>query len=89
MENSSLLSFTSGRGEVYHVEIPCESKGTRETLSEDTPHSYFIDDYVDPFSGLGNKSTWSPCCQEATIPEHFVSLDSFQPKKMGSSTYLI
>jgi hypothetical protein len=79
MENSSSLSSTSGRGEVYHIEIPCESKGARETLS-DTPHSYFVEDYVDPFSGLDNKPTWSPCCQEAKIPEHFVSLDSF-PKK--------
>jgi len=31
MENSSLLSFTSRRGEIYRVEIPCESKGARET----------------------------------------------------------
>jgi hypothetical protein len=85
MENSSSLSSTSGRGEVYHIEIPRESKGARETLS-DTPHSYFVEDYVDPFSGLDNKPTWSPCCQEAKIPEHFVSLDSF-PKKRASPAH--
>ena len=79
MENSSLLGFTSGRDEVYHVEIPCQSKGARETLS-DTPHFYFVEDCVDPFSGLDNKPMWNPCCQEAKIPEHFVSLDSFKQK---------
>ena len=32
MENSSLLSFTNGLGEIYHVELFCERKGVRETL---------------------------------------------------------
>ena len=50
-----------------------------ERLS-DTPHSYFIEDYVDPFSGLDNKLTQSRYRQEAKIPEHFVSLDSFQKR---------
>lgn len=83
-ENFSLLGFTSGRCEIYevnHVEIRCQSKGAEETWSGG-PHSGaiidFVGDQVDSFSNKTDVAQVTICCQEAKIPEQFVSLTRSQ-----------
>ena len=79
MENSSLLGFTSGRDEVYHVEIPARVKELER-------HCQILRIFISlrtmsiHLAAWINKPMWNPCCQEAKILKHFISLDSFKQK---------